>query len=130
MHEDGQVRYKWLAVAALFFVLQAAYVLMPVDLVPDLVPVVGWLDDLLVMAVGLAGTAASGYAAWPKDRGDPSHQIASRDVIDATDLSSGLPPQSLREEQGRRVRTRLPGRHPRPVILAAHPSVVSLALRR
>ncbi len=37
-----------------FWVFAAvAYVVMPLDLVPDLVPIVGWLDDLGVVAITL-----------------------------------------------------------------------------
>ncbi|MBN2192373.1 MAG: DUF1232 domain-containing protein [Polyangiaceae bacterium] len=34
-------------------VLALAYVLLPIDLVPDLIPVVGWLDDAGILAVGI-----------------------------------------------------------------------------
>ena len=60
----------------LFVVLSVAYVVMPLDAVPDFVPVVGWLDDLGVGAVALAflgsvlgkyraGDALEGGAAVP-----------------------------------------------------------------
>ncbi len=41
---------KWLVWLAL------AYVVSPFDLIPDFVPVIGWLDDLLVVSIllGLA----------------------------------------------------------------------------
>ena len=35
-------------------VLVAAYVLSPIDLIPDFIPVIGWLDDLFLVALGLA----------------------------------------------------------------------------
>ena len=35
-------------------VLVAAYALSPIDLIPDFVPVVGYLDDLLLIPLGLA----------------------------------------------------------------------------
>ena len=35
----------------LFVLAAVVYVIMPIDFVPDLVPVVGWLDDLGVMAL-------------------------------------------------------------------------------
>ena len=35
-------------------VLVAAYALSPIDLIPDFVPVIGYLDDLLLIPLGLA----------------------------------------------------------------------------
>lgn len=35
-------------------VLVAAYALSPIDLVPDFIPVIGYLDDLLLIPLGLA----------------------------------------------------------------------------
>lgn len=37
--------------------LALVYVLSPVDVIPDVIPVLGWLDDLLVGAGGLTATA-------------------------------------------------------------------------
>jgi uncharacterized membrane protein YkvA (DUF1232 family) len=38
----------------LLFLLSALYVLTPADLIPDLVPVIGWLDDIGVAALAAA----------------------------------------------------------------------------
>ena len=38
----------------LLFLLAALYVLLPVDAVPEVVPVFGWLDDLGVAALAVA----------------------------------------------------------------------------
>lgn len=38
----------------LLFLLSAVYVLSPADLIPDLVPVIGWLDDIGVAALAAA----------------------------------------------------------------------------
>jgi len=44
-------RVPWLA--RLLAIAVAAYALSPIDLIPDLIPVLGWLDDLLIVPLGL-----------------------------------------------------------------------------
>lgn len=39
--------------ARLLALLVAAYALSPIDLVPDFIPVLGWLDDLLLVPAGV-----------------------------------------------------------------------------
>lgn len=39
--------------ARLLAVAVAAYALSPIDLVPDFIPVLGWIDDLLIVPLGL-----------------------------------------------------------------------------
>lgn len=39
-----------------------AYAVSPIDAVPDVIPVVGWLDDLGVL--GLATAAVGGLVGW------------------------------------------------------------------
>lgn len=34
-------------------VLAVAYVVSPLDLVPDIIPIAGWLDDLIVLTMGM-----------------------------------------------------------------------------
>ena len=56
-----EARAAWLAardprtplIARLLAVAVAAYALSPIDLIPDFVPVLGWLDDLLIVPAGL-----------------------------------------------------------------------------
>ena len=38
---------RWLAL------LVAAYALSPVDLIPDFIPVLGWLDDIILVPLGI-----------------------------------------------------------------------------
>lgn len=44
-------RTPWIAKAVAAFV--AAYALSPIDLIPDIIPIVGLLDDLLIVPVGI-----------------------------------------------------------------------------
>jgi len=45
-------RTPWLA--RLLALVVAAYALSPIDLIPDFIPVLGYLDDLLLVPLGLA----------------------------------------------------------------------------
>jgi uncharacterized membrane protein YkvA (DUF1232 family) len=42
------------ALARLLAVLVAAYALSPIDLIPDFIPVIGYLDDLILIPLGIA----------------------------------------------------------------------------
>ncbi|MCA9567914.1 MAG: DUF1232 domain-containing protein [Myxococcales bacterium] len=77
---DELARRRWMAaLAVLAWLTQAAYILMPFDLLPDFIPVIGWLDDLVAL-VGLLMTTVwmartvheTGLLTGPR-----------RDVIDA-----------------------------------------------
>ncbi len=45
-------RTPWLAKA--WVLLVAAYALSPIDLIPDFIPVLGYLDDLILLPLGIA----------------------------------------------------------------------------
>ena len=45
-------RTPWYAKALVFLV--AAYALSPIDLIPDFIPVLGYLDDLVIVPAGIA----------------------------------------------------------------------------
>lgn len=49
--------------ARLFAAMTVAYALSPVDLIPDFIPVLGYLDDLVVLPILVAATVKS----IPKD---------------------------------------------------------------
>ena len=44
-------RVPWLA--RVLAIAVAAYALSPIDLIPDFIPVFGWLDDLIIVPLGL-----------------------------------------------------------------------------
>ena len=45
-------RTPWYAKALIFFVV--AHTFSPIDLIPDFIPILGYLDDLIITPVGLA----------------------------------------------------------------------------
>ncbi|MFN2235136.1 MAG: YkvA family protein [Anaerolineales bacterium] len=45
-------RVPWYAKALIFFVV--AHTLSPVDLIPDFIPLLGYLDDLIIAPLGIA----------------------------------------------------------------------------
>ncbi len=53
-----------LALAAIAWLFQAAYILSPFDLLPDFIPLVGWLDDTLAFLGLLATLAWMVQQAW------------------------------------------------------------------
>ena len=48
----GDPRIPWHAKAVI--VLTVAYALSPIDLIPDFIPVIGYLDDLIIVPAGIA----------------------------------------------------------------------------
>jgi len=44
-------RTPWYAKALIFFVV--AHTFSPIDLIPDFIPILGYLDDLIIMPLGL-----------------------------------------------------------------------------
>lgn len=59
-----RVRPAWLALVLLYWVMQVLYLLSPVDIIPDLVPVVGLGDDLLGLLSAFGFTGFGLYKAF------------------------------------------------------------------
>jgi uncharacterized membrane protein YkvA (DUF1232 family) len=55
-HACRDPRTPWYAKALGVAVI--AYALSPVDLIPDFIPVIGWIDDLLIVPLGLLAVRA------------------------------------------------------------------------
>jgi uncharacterized membrane protein YkvA (DUF1232 family) len=51
---DGSASTETRIKAGVILGIMAFYVLNPLDLIPDLHPLLGWVDDLLIMPVGMA----------------------------------------------------------------------------
>ncbi len=63
-YASGRYRLPWTAVAAC--AAAAAYVISPLDLIPDVLVPVGWTDDLLVLAMAwsVVKKELRAYCAW------------------------------------------------------------------
>jgi uncharacterized membrane protein YkvA (DUF1232 family) len=55
-HASRDPRVPWYAKALGVTVI--AYALSPIDLIPDFIPVLGWLDDLLLVPLGILAVRA------------------------------------------------------------------------
>lgn len=49
---DKPTKYKWGIFITLFVAL--VYLIVPVDIVPDAVPVLGWIDDIVAILLAVA----------------------------------------------------------------------------
>lgn len=80
-HAARDPRTPW--ALRLLALLVAAYALSPIDLIPDFIPVLGYLDDVVLVPLGLllvlrllppavladARASAAATLAWPRSRG-------------------------------------------------------------
>jgi uncharacterized membrane protein YkvA (DUF1232 family) len=64
MH-DHRGRMGWLVVLGIYWLVQIAYLLSPIDFIPDVVPFFGMADDLLTLLISFAVTGVSVYKALP-----------------------------------------------------------------
>ena len=49
MRDAFSGRYKMSLVTVLILILSIAYVIFPFDVIPDFIPVIGWIDDGLIL---------------------------------------------------------------------------------
>lgn len=86
---QSRLRYYVLRILAIVFftvaVLLGLYILSPMDIVPDVIPVLGQLDDIVAL-VGVVMSAISAYTAWRSSR-----QVSPKDHVGK---SPQLPPRS------------------------------------
>ncbi|GGE20600.1 YkvA family protein [Psychroflexus salis] len=72
-------RYKqtpWLSIAAIVFVL--LYILNPLDLIPDFIPFVGYIDDASVIAVTykMINSDIENYQIWKKENQEIKGEVS------------------------------------------------------
>lgn len=80
-------RVPWYA--KLVAVLVVAYALSPIDLIPDFIPVIGYLDDLILVPLGIllvirlvpAEIMAEHRAAAEREMGLPKNWVAGAVII-------------------------------------------------
>jgi len=60
-NEAEHTDLRWLIAGTVLSGLQLLYLVSPVDLIPDVLPVIGWVDDLLGLATAAVVT---GYGVW------------------------------------------------------------------
>ena len=86
---QSRLRYYVLRILAIVFftvaVLLGLYILSPMDIVPDVLPVLGQLDDIVALVV-VVMSAISAYTAWRSSR-----QVSPKDHVGK---SPQLPPRS------------------------------------
>jgi hypothetical protein len=78
MHDDQGGRMGWLVVLGLFWMVQLAYFLSPIDFIPDFIPVFGFADDILGLLVSFLVTGVSVWRAIP----DGPRAISAGDVYE------------------------------------------------
>lgn len=83
------LRRKILAGAA------AGYVVAPIDLIPDFIPVIGQVDDLIVVALGLKHLIEGASEEVVREHWDGSEDVLQL-VTNVIDWGAGLAPRALR----------------------------------
>jgi DnaJ like chaperone protein len=75
------------------------YVVSPVDLAPDLIPAVGWLDDLIVLGLlfwFLSGIRLDPGRGFGRGEAEPEAQAGSTDPYALLEVDRGASPDEIR----------------------------------
>ena len=70
--------------AMISLVAGIAYIVSPVDLIPDFIPVAGWLDDIAVIALILklgVGHELEKYKVWKKAQNITAIKLKAQDIL-------------------------------------------------
>jgi uncharacterized membrane protein YkvA (DUF1232 family) len=74
----AEIPVSWYAKALVILIV--AYALSPIDLIPDFVPVLGYLDDLVLVPLGIAASryVSSRLRSSPSTGGTRAESLASQ----------------------------------------------------
>lgn len=92
VHEEATTGWGWIGFAVGAVLLQLLYLVVPVDLVPDLIPVVGWIDDVVVLMAGICATAVGSYLV--RQRGARALEAPGQGALE--DAYEPLSPEEIR----------------------------------
>lgn len=77
--------YKDIPYASIIFIIAAfIYTVSPIDLIPDAIPIVGWIDDIGVFAIvlGVVSDDLADYWQWHQEIGIQYYKVANDDYYE------------------------------------------------
>ena len=86
--------------------LLLAYLILPIDLVPDFIPVLGYADDAIIVAAALRPAPSTSTGPAPQKHSMPSDASLASLVHQTPETRTGT--RSYTDSRARRTSTRLP----------------------
>ena len=82
LYYKGEYKMKFTDI--LLPALALIYVISPIDIIPDFVPVIGALDDLaiLALAIPLLMKEVDKFLLWESQKGNPDTKIIDAEIVE------------------------------------------------